>query len=218
MEELAARRLRLVPDEYDQVLRLHRFREDHPAVVIGAGNGWWQAVIPAPDGEIVTTRYTLRALLDKLDELLGARPRHRPSRPCLPRHLPDRTQRAADGGRLVLPGAEDHHEGGRSRCRCGDVKEPPAAGVKGSLSRRGRIRPSAPGMARPCSRGRGGAGSDLCCWNSAVRRHQVQSSAYIALTVHSETIEERRIGALGEPRRLDGRNRDQAFGSGRSAP
>lgn len=37
MEELAARRLRLVPDEYDQVLRLGRFREDHPAVVIGAG-------------------------------------------------------------------------------------------------------------------------------------------------------------------------------------
>lgn len=37
MEERAARRLRLVPDEYDQVLRLSRFREDHPAVVIGAG-------------------------------------------------------------------------------------------------------------------------------------------------------------------------------------
>ena len=70
-----ARRLRLVPDEYDQVLRLDRFRQDHPAVV-GAGNGWWQAVIPAPDGEIVTTRYTLRALLDKLDELLIANPGH----------------------------------------------------------------------------------------------------------------------------------------------
>jgi len=66
MEERAARRLRLVPDEYDQVLRLSRFRQDHPAVVIGAGNGWWQARIPEPDGEIVTSRYTLRALLDKL--------------------------------------------------------------------------------------------------------------------------------------------------------
>jgi len=31
-------------------------------------------VIPEPDGETVTTRYTLRALLDKLDELLGADP------------------------------------------------------------------------------------------------------------------------------------------------
>ena len=75
MEE-RARRLRLVPDEYDQVLRLDRFRQDHPAIVVGAGNGWWQAVIPAPDGEIVTTRYTLRALLDKLDELINANPGH----------------------------------------------------------------------------------------------------------------------------------------------
>ena len=74
MEERAARRLRLVSDEYDQVLRLDRFRQDHPAVVIGAGNGWWQALIPEPDGEIVATRYTLRALLDKLDELLRANP------------------------------------------------------------------------------------------------------------------------------------------------
>ncbi len=39
LEERAARRLRLVPDEYDQVFRLSRFRQDHPAVVIGAGNG-----------------------------------------------------------------------------------------------------------------------------------------------------------------------------------
>jgi len=76
VEERAARRLQLVPDEYDQVLRLGRFREDHPAVVIGAGNGWWQALIPETDGEIVTTRYTLRALLDKLDELLNADPGH----------------------------------------------------------------------------------------------------------------------------------------------
>ena len=75
MEE-RARRLRLVPDEYDQVLRLDRFRQAHPAIVVGAGNGWWQAVIPAPDGEIVTIRYTLRALLDKLDELLIANPGH----------------------------------------------------------------------------------------------------------------------------------------------
>ena len=75
MEE-RARRLRLVPDEYDQVLRLDRFRQDHPAIVVRAGNGWWQAVIPAPAGEIVTTRYTLRALLDKLDELINANPSH----------------------------------------------------------------------------------------------------------------------------------------------
>ena len=71
-----ARRLRLVPDKYDQVLRLDRFRQDHPAIAVGAGTGWWQAVIPASDGEIVTTRYTIRALLDKLDELINANPGH----------------------------------------------------------------------------------------------------------------------------------------------
>jgi hypothetical protein len=58
--EERARRLRPVPDDYDQVLRLGRLRQAHPAIVVGAGNGWWQAVIPASDGEIVTTRYTLR--------------------------------------------------------------------------------------------------------------------------------------------------------------
>ena len=39
--------------------------------MIGAGAGWWQAVIPEPGGERVVTRYTLRALLAKLDELMG---------------------------------------------------------------------------------------------------------------------------------------------------
>ena len=63
--------LRPVPDELDQVLRLARFREAHPSVMIGAGRGWWQAVIPEADSETVITRYTLRELLDKLDELLA---------------------------------------------------------------------------------------------------------------------------------------------------
>ena len=59
-------------DQLDQVARLTRFRERHPEVVIGDGGfGTMQARIPAPDGEIVTTRYTLRELLDKLDELMG---------------------------------------------------------------------------------------------------------------------------------------------------
>ncbi len=62
--------LRLVPDEPDQVLRLARFRQDHPEVVIGEfGFGAWQARIPEPAGETVITRYTLRELLDRLDEL-----------------------------------------------------------------------------------------------------------------------------------------------------
>lgn len=64
--------LRPVPDEPDQVPRLIRFREAHPSVSIGAGKGWWQAQIPEPKGETVITRYTLRELLDKFDELLAS--------------------------------------------------------------------------------------------------------------------------------------------------
>ncbi len=64
--------LRLVPDEPDQVPRLAAFRAAHPDVIIGEfGFGAWQARIPEPAGETVTTRYTLRELLDKLDELTG---------------------------------------------------------------------------------------------------------------------------------------------------
>ena len=39
-----------------------------------------RSMSPSPDGEIVTTRYTLRALLDKLDELLSADPGQTPGR------------------------------------------------------------------------------------------------------------------------------------------
>jgi hypothetical protein len=44
-------------------------RQRHPGVVIGAGQGGRQAWIPEPNGEIVTSPYTLRALLGKLDGL-----------------------------------------------------------------------------------------------------------------------------------------------------
>jgi hypothetical protein len=74
VEERAARSQWLGPDDWDQLWRLSQFRQLHPGVVIGAGEGWWQARIPEPHGEIVTTRYTLRALLDKLDELLSTNP------------------------------------------------------------------------------------------------------------------------------------------------
>lgn len=60
----------LIPDEPDQVLRLARFRQEHPDVTIGPGEfGTWQARIPEAAGETVTTRYTLRELLDRLDQL-----------------------------------------------------------------------------------------------------------------------------------------------------
>ena len=53
-------------------MRLARFRQARPDVIIGDGGfGTWQARIPEPDGETVTTRYTLRELLDRLDELTG---------------------------------------------------------------------------------------------------------------------------------------------------
>ncbi len=67
----------LVREEPGQVLRLQRFRAAHPEVVIGDfGFGVWQARIPKPDGEHVISRYTLRELLDKLDELTGEHHTH----------------------------------------------------------------------------------------------------------------------------------------------
>jgi hypothetical protein len=65
--------LGLMPDEPDQVLRLREFRAAYPGVIIGTGEfGTWQARIPEDNGETVTTRYTLKALLDRLDFLLDA--------------------------------------------------------------------------------------------------------------------------------------------------
>ena len=68
-----ARPLRAVPsklEQPDQVVRLARFRNEHPDVIIAPAEfGTWQARIPEPHGETVTSRYTLKDLLDKLDEL-----------------------------------------------------------------------------------------------------------------------------------------------------
>jgi hypothetical protein len=66
--------LRGVADEPDQVPRLQAFRAEHPDVIIGTDEfGNWQARIPEPNGETVTTRYTLQALLGKLHELTAER-------------------------------------------------------------------------------------------------------------------------------------------------
>ena len=62
--------LRPVPDELDQLACLARFRAAHPEVIVGDGGfGTVQARIPELNGETVITRYTLRELLDKIDEL-----------------------------------------------------------------------------------------------------------------------------------------------------
>jgi hypothetical protein len=64
--------LHLIPDELDQVVRLARFREQHPDVIVGDGGfGTFQARIPEENGETTITRYSLRELLDSLGELLG---------------------------------------------------------------------------------------------------------------------------------------------------
>jgi hypothetical protein len=65
--------LSTVPDEPNEAPRLCRFRSDHPKVRISAGVGYWQALIPEPNGETVITRYLLRELLDKLERLLEPR-------------------------------------------------------------------------------------------------------------------------------------------------
>jgi hypothetical protein len=64
--------LRLAREEPDQVRRLQEFRARHPEVILGdSGFGVWQARIPEPDGERIISRYLLRELLDKLDQLTG---------------------------------------------------------------------------------------------------------------------------------------------------
>lgn len=69
------KRLRVLPSgfEGDQVPRLLEFKERHPDVVIEL-DGFWRAVIPAENGETVVCRYELRAVLDRLGELLGELP------------------------------------------------------------------------------------------------------------------------------------------------
>jgi hypothetical protein len=63
--------LRLLRDDLDQVIRLARFRAAHPDVIVGDGGfGTIQARILEPNGETVITRYILKELLDKLEELL----------------------------------------------------------------------------------------------------------------------------------------------------
>jgi hypothetical protein len=72
VSRLARLALRTVPDEPDQVIRLHGFRKLHPGVSIYTGVGYWQARIPEASGETIITRYLLEELLDKLDTLLGS--------------------------------------------------------------------------------------------------------------------------------------------------
>ncbi len=74
--------IHLAPAEIDQLYRLERFRDAHPDVIIGDGGfGVWQARIPEPNGETITSRHTLRELLDRLDELTGRENQDQPGAP-----------------------------------------------------------------------------------------------------------------------------------------
>jgi hypothetical protein len=91
-------RLPLPPEEPGQARRLAAFRAAHPDVIIGSGGfGTWQARIPTETGETVTTRYTLRELLDRLDELTALRG----SEPA--RDLPIRTAPLPASRRPAVP-------------------------------------------------------------------------------------------------------------------
>ena len=64
--------LRTVPREHgyvDQVPRRQQYQAAHPNVEVLYHGSYWQAIVREDAGEIVITRYELRALLDKLESL-----------------------------------------------------------------------------------------------------------------------------------------------------
>lgn len=73
------------PEYVDQVPRREEYEAAHPNVEILYIGPYWQAIIrEANDGKTITTRHSLKALLDKLDSLHGAATHH-PLDPGLPR-------------------------------------------------------------------------------------------------------------------------------------
>jgi hypothetical protein len=63
--------VRLTHEDYATLTRLEQFQRAHPGIEIHSGLGYWQAIIPEDNGSTIITRYGLRALLDKLDEVLS---------------------------------------------------------------------------------------------------------------------------------------------------
>jgi hypothetical protein len=60
------------PDQPDQLMRLARFRAQHPDVIVRRWKfGTWMGRIPTPNGETVVVRHTLAELLDRLEALDG---------------------------------------------------------------------------------------------------------------------------------------------------
>jgi hypothetical protein len=83
-------RLSVAPDEPDQVVRRKVLEAKYPQVSTGydRDHDCWRGVIREPGGETVTVRYSLKELLDRLEELLGDPGLAGDRRRCLPRRAP----------------------------------------------------------------------------------------------------------------------------------
>jgi hypothetical protein len=57
----------------DQVVRREQFERQHPEILIAHCIDHWQALVPGDGGETVVCRFELHDLLDRLEELAGAR-------------------------------------------------------------------------------------------------------------------------------------------------
>lgn len=64
--------MRAVPDEYDQVARLERFRQSHPDVIVAAppvNPGIPKQWMASRNNKMLTTCHDLRMLLDELEQM-----------------------------------------------------------------------------------------------------------------------------------------------------
>lgn len=57
------------PDYVDQVPRRAAYERAHPNVEIIYLGNYWQAIIREESGQTIISRYTLKALLDKLESV-----------------------------------------------------------------------------------------------------------------------------------------------------
>jgi hypothetical protein len=62
---------RLTHEDHATLVRLEHFQRAHPGIEVHSGLGFWQAVIPEDTGSTTITRYTLTALLGRLDEVVN---------------------------------------------------------------------------------------------------------------------------------------------------
>jgi hypothetical protein len=63
--------LRLTREDHATLARMDQFQRAHPGIELHSGLGFWQAIIPEDSGSTIITRYVLRLLLDKLDQVVN---------------------------------------------------------------------------------------------------------------------------------------------------